>query len=509
MRTLALSLHGEDKAASEPTRLLALLLLFVMACTIGTVLSRLPVPIYDDVAEAWAWGRDLQLGYYKHPPLTGWIAGLWSRIFPSWAVSAYLLGATNAALGLVGVWLVAGQFLGDRCRLAATAVLILSPFWSMMATKFNANTVLLSVWPWTIYFFIRSIERRTLGDAVAFGLMCAVAMLAKYVSILLLVSCFAASLLHPGRRAYYRSAVPYVAVVVFVVAMLPHAWWSWKHGFPTVAYALAKTEQDVAVKQWKAVKSIFTTLITILPMLIGVRIVLGRRAWSAISPRVLVERARGREWLIVLAFGPLLLTAALGLTGIVKVAQNFFTPMTAIMPTAILALSPSAVESHRLTRSLRSVGGLLVAWIALSPAIALALMGGLDEYKHAASKEAVEVAAGLWKQHVPSPVRLVAGTERYSLALTFYVEDHPSEFTHFSFVEAPWVTPERIRAEGLLVICLQLDTKCNASVERWRTPQSIQVSRTVQSMMFGWRGPDREFRITVIPPATVPPAPPG
>ena len=31
--------------------------------------------IHMDVAEAFAWGQKFQLGYGKHPPLAGWVAG--------------------------------------------------------------------------------------------------------------------------------------------------------------------------------------------------------------------------------------------------------------------------------------------------------------------------------------------------------------------------------------------------------------------------------------------------
>ncbi len=46
--------------------------------------------VHMDVAEAFAWGQKFQLGYGKHPPLSGWVAGLWFRVFPvaDWATYA-------------------------------------------------------------------------------------------------------------------------------------------------------------------------------------------------------------------------------------------------------------------------------------------------------------------------------------------------------------------------------------------------------------------------------------
>jgi hypothetical protein len=38
--------------------------------------------VHMDVAEAYAWGQKFLLGYGKHPPLSGWVAGVWFRLFP-------------------------------------------------------------------------------------------------------------------------------------------------------------------------------------------------------------------------------------------------------------------------------------------------------------------------------------------------------------------------------------------------------------------------------------------
>jgi len=38
--------------------------------------------VHMDVAEAYGWGQKFLWGYGKHPPLSGWVAGLWFRIFP-------------------------------------------------------------------------------------------------------------------------------------------------------------------------------------------------------------------------------------------------------------------------------------------------------------------------------------------------------------------------------------------------------------------------------------------
>ena len=45
--------------------------------------------VHYDVSEAYAWGQKFLLGYGKHPPLSGWIAGAWFNVFPAtdWSTS--------------------------------------------------------------------------------------------------------------------------------------------------------------------------------------------------------------------------------------------------------------------------------------------------------------------------------------------------------------------------------------------------------------------------------------
>ena len=59
--------------------------------------------IHMDVAEAYAWGRNLRLGYGKHPPFSGWVAGAWFSVFPAKDWSTYLLAMVAGADWLLGV----------------------------------------------------------------------------------------------------------------------------------------------------------------------------------------------------------------------------------------------------------------------------------------------------------------------------------------------------------------------------------------------------------------------
>ena len=57
--------------------------------------------VHMDVAEAYAWGQKFLLGYGKHPPLSGWIAGLWFMAFPAADWATYALAMATVSVGMV------------------------------------------------------------------------------------------------------------------------------------------------------------------------------------------------------------------------------------------------------------------------------------------------------------------------------------------------------------------------------------------------------------------------
>ena len=50
-------------------------------------------------------------------------------------------------------------------------------------------------------------------------------MLTKYWSLFLIMALALAALFHPRRKEYFRSAAPWVAALVFTLAVLPHVIW--------------------------------------------------------------------------------------------------------------------------------------------------------------------------------------------------------------------------------------------------------------------------------------------
>ena len=72
-----------------------------------------------DLAEAYVWGREFQLGYNQHPPFYAWIAGVWFMAFPRTNWAFVLLAVLNSAIGVAGAWRLTGLFANGWQRQAA------------------------------------------------------------------------------------------------------------------------------------------------------------------------------------------------------------------------------------------------------------------------------------------------------------------------------------------------------------------------------------------------------
>src|SRR3979411_3021280 len=88
--------------------------------------------IFIDAAEAYAWGQQFLGGYGRHPPLPGWIAGIWYGVFPAADWASYALSRVMTFVTLAAVYFIARRVAGPRRGALVVLVMILYP---LFATK--------------------------------------------------------------------------------------------------------------------------------------------------------------------------------------------------------------------------------------------------------------------------------------------------------------------------------------------------------------------------------------
>ena len=202
---------------------------------------------YADMLENYAWGQELTWGSAKHPPLFAWVTGIWFTIFPTLDTAYHLLSYVNVAVGLLGVYRLAQAMARPDLALPAVVLLCMAFPYSTLAVKFNANAILLSVWPWAAVAWVHSIRaegREGWTWSIALGVLAALAMLGKYYSGVFLLALFLAAFASHAGRSWFLTAKPWLTLLVFGISLLPHIYWLQGHEFVTLHYVSEQGTED-------------------------------------------------------------------------------------------------------------------------------------------------------------------------------------------------------------------------------------------------------------------------
>src|ERR1700761_9590347 len=140
IRRLASSIAA---SASDRSASLWLVIGFALIHTMlwTLILTRLKAgqDVHFDVAEAFDWGQKFLLGYGKHPPLSGWVAGLWFRLFPVVDWASYALAMATVGCGLVICWLIALRVVDRRRAFFTVVMLAIYPIFNFKGFKYNPD----------------------------------------------------------------------------------------------------------------------------------------------------------------------------------------------------------------------------------------------------------------------------------------------------------------------------------------------------------------------------------
>ena len=493
---------ASPKSWPENFTVAAGLLVFFLAWTFHAAIAGADKSSHYDVLEAYAWGKEFQPGYHQHGPFWAWIAGGWFLLFPNTDTSFRMLEGLNATIGLLGAWQLIGLFVSGRARLTATLLLLATPFYTFLAYKFNANTIFISLWPWTLYFFVKSVDHMKMRDALLFGLLAAASILSKYYAVTILLTCALSLVFHPNGRRYVLSALPWAAAAVFLACVLPHFIWSFESGSPPVAYAMSLTGRNLlAVAGWSARTLIDAAAYHVLVAVIIFMAWRGARSGGAASEEHLVLPIARRKFLAVLALLPLFLTVAFGLAFRLKTSAVMALGTFPLMPLFLMQLA-APLNAGRCFRLSSAVALAITFGAAAAAPIERAIVDriandqGMIEPQHELALRVTE----LWHAETGVPLRYAGGTIRYANGISFYSKDRPSAFAGLDFSRAGWLTPAKLKQYGLLIACADTDTECLGRVNQFLSGKWKQFSINLSRRIGSRQTPDTGFQIFIVPP---------
>jgi 4-amino-4-deoxy-L-arabinose transferase-like glycosyltransferase len=486
---------------SAAHQLALLLLLHVLLWTWVGVSSRSNFDSPGDMVEAYAWSQGWQWGYYKHPPLSAWVTGLWFAVVPEshWGFS--LLAAVNGALGLLGLAFLAREFLPRHWVLLVVALASLTPGLSALAMRFNANAILVSTWPWAMALFVRLMQRGRPLDALLCGLACALALLGKYYSAVLLLTLLCAALWLPAWRRRVATPAFALAVATFAVCLAPHVAWLAAQSAGPLHYAQgAAGVESTAPAMLRAVQFALAQLAFPAVALVALRYALvGPLAWRGFRQALIAPVASRGEVVWLLAALPIVATVlATALTG-ARTAAVWGLPISAGLTLLLASRAHGAGALVDLRRLWRVLATIWLAVAALAPAWWLLRA---HEQSPVAAEPREELALeldALWRGEFDAPLRWVSGTRALAASTAFYAPGHPGYWSLWDkSAETPWVDTDDVRSDGGLIICARDDETCDSLARSWSVDERLV---TVAKSRWGKQFPARTFRVFVIPPS--------
>ncbi|WP_063693131.1 glycosyltransferase family 39 protein [Bradyrhizobium stylosanthis] len=477
--------------------------------------------VHMDVAEAWGWGQKFLWGYGKHPPLSGWVAGLWFMAFPATDWATYALAMATVGTGMVICWLVALRVVDARRAFLIVVMIALYPIFNFKGFKYNPDLLQLVTLPLLVLAYLNAFEKRSWQSGIWLGLAGALALMTKYWVLTMIGAIGLAALLHPQRMRFLLSPAPWVAIATMVVAMIPHIVWLADVHFVPLTYAgdTYSLHDDRLLHQLVGGYALHNFALLALPVALAAlamalvppwlklllrapwRIV--TRAWArGANPGVNLSQALN-VWIvqIIVAVGPPVGALAFS----IYMKTDWGISLFFLVPLALVAIPTLRVQSAVLFNIAAIWLVLSAATLAASPWIAareMAANAGNAQIYGARSELARELTQA-WHSRFGSRWAVVAGTMEQIQPLVFYSPDHPAALLPLEAWDSGLTSREDAKKYGFIGVFDPTDGRLPA-FEKWvseTAPNAERIVMTTRRFTHGKAGPAMSWNIYIAPPA--------
>jgi len=433
---------------ARPERgLFALMAAQAIFWTLAPALSHTAPPL--DVVEMYAWGREWVVATFKHPNLPGLVLEPLRLLAGQAGWTAYLVSQIFIALTFWAVFML-GRELMDAPRALAGALLLTGVyFFSWVTPEFNHNVAQMPLWALVMLTLWRGTMRGQLIDWLLLGVFAGLSLWAKYSSAVLLVVAAAWILWDAQARKRMLTPGPWLALIAFALVAAPQALWLIAHDFGPFAYAARRASGG----EWYApIEFLLTLALDHLPMLILLACAgwFGKPAPDA-PPQ---PEQRAVRFLLLLGFGPAVLTALGALISGASLRASWGAPMVVLSGLIVVALLSNKFSGTRLKRLAIGAGVLIVVVSGLYYGHMRygVVLTGKPLRGNWPQAEISRQLEGAWIEATNAPLRIVAGDIWTAGLVGLNARNPPSVLINGDYARAPWVTPEEVQRHGALIV---------------------------------------------------------
>lgn len=492
MNILSVGLHN-------PLKILKLWVAFhLIVWSVVPWLTNTALPL--DSIEAVLWGFEMQWGYDKHPPLSGWLAYIFASGLGDFGV--YFLSQLCVVVAGLGVFRVA-RYLKMTEVQSVLAVIVLEciSFYNYSSVEFNVNILQLPFWTWGWFFGMDALDNKKMRSWIALGLCVGLGALAKYVAVFLLVPLFVFWWQRGQLRKALFSAGLSVAGVVSMLVFLPHLLWMRENDWMTITYGLDRSGSGDApwwARFWYPVQYLFSQIALLIAVVVLVLMIRKRS-----------ERVSSLKGASALAFAAYIAMALLSLIIGMKPVTMWAVPFP-------LAIGVWVVSRYQAELSFVRVMKVSV-FMALLSIIAYSVVYGLGprlrSKPHRVNYPATEIASrseGVWHQLYGSGLPYVIADEWFGGIINFYGRDKARVMIEGELARSPYLSDVDVVREGALILWMKSRDASSTSRTtmdhvfpdiRERYPQLIEKEDLVIPWPRRSDGKEGRYGVALIPPA--------
>ncbi|MTH99266.1 glycosyltransferase family 39 protein [Roseibium sp. RKSG952] len=413
-----------------------------------------------DVVEGYAWGREMALGYTKHPPMQAWLLEASYWLTGGHTFGGYWLSAISAGLGYLAIWKLARRnSIPPEGAFWAIVLTSITFYFTLPLPEFNPNILQIPVWAWMILLFHRGIERGNLLNWILLGAVAAFGLYTKYFVLLLIGAIGLYTLVFAHARRKLLTPGPWLAALTCLVLLISHGWWLLKTDFLTLQYAASRSKpaSDLLDHVIKPLEFLGAQLGNHATLFVVVIAGLGLAGLRRMGPRIGTDSAdnkNDRTFLLWFAFVPLGVVLLAGLITGNEFEHMWGTPMfvlSGILAVYFLKIPGSFRHQHAALRIALAVQAVfllvVVAQAALEPQ-----WKDKQTRMHYPGKEVADALAGIWKRQAGTDLPYVAGDMWSAANVTIHASERPSMFYLHDVTLSPWIDLEDVQRKGLMIV---------------------------------------------------------
>ncbi|WP_434055072.1 MAG: glycosyltransferase family 39 protein [Roseibium sp.] len=414
-----------------------------------------------DVVEGFAWGRELQLGYTKHPPMQAWLLETTHWLTGGRYFGGYWLSALSAAIGYLFIWKIC-------LRLG------LSPwqgFWSIVLTsvtfyftlpmpEFNPNILQIPVWTGMILLFLRVLETGRLSDWLLLGALAAFGLYTKYFVFLLIGTIGLYILVFSDARRLLATPGPWVCALICAILLVPHLLWLLDTDFLTLQYAASRSKPTSSIigHVWNPLNFLLAQIGNHAGIFLVMIAGFGWLGLKTLRPEwnrhFLPAPAHEDRLLLWFAFVPLaVVLLASAVTGN-EFEHMWGTPMFVLSGVVAVRFAVLPDLWPRPRRALAAA--LIIQLVFLSVIFGQAVLEPYWKQKqtriHYPARAVAEEMARIWREDQNSDLAYVSGDMWSAANVTLHAPGRPSMFYLHSRTLSPWIDLDDVQEKGLMIV---------------------------------------------------------